>query len=86
MFNSSSDYVKTNENGEYEVAQGITANIFKHILVTIIIFTVVFTYVLKLSDNVCQNDQFIVKIFLTKVYSMCFYISVQASFLSRPVS
>jgi len=32
MFNSSSDYVTTNENGEYEVAQGITANIFKHIL------------------------------------------------------
>lgn len=36
MFNSSSDYVTTNENGEYEVAQGITANIFKHILVAII--------------------------------------------------
>jgi len=32
MFNSSSDYVTTNEHGEYEVAQGITANVFKSIL------------------------------------------------------
>ena len=34
MFSSTSDYVTTNEHGEYEVAQGITANIFKQILVS----------------------------------------------------
>ena len=33
MFNSPSEYVKANEFGEYEVAQGITATVFKQILV-----------------------------------------------------
>ena len=34
MFGSSMDYTTRNENGEYEVAQGISASTFKAILVS----------------------------------------------------
>lgn len=35
MFGSSMDYTARNEMGEYEVAQGISASVFKSILVSV---------------------------------------------------